>query len=166
MADITEWFRRVDRDRSGKIDVKELQSALALGNLNFSLQTVAQMMKLYDADRSGTMTLQEFQGLHGLLIEMQQTFQRFDRDRSGALTRDEVFQALTAAGFHLDQHAFEALFGAYDPDRSQSLGLPEYMGMSVFLKHTANMFRAFDAQRTGRITLDYNQFVYAMSHCR
>ena len=29
---------------------------------------------------------------------------------------------------------------------------------------THRTFGAFDAQRTGRVTLDFNQFVYATSH--
>ena len=36
-----QWFSRIDADRSGKLDVHELQKALALGGLNFSLKTVA-----------------------------------------------------------------------------------------------------------------------------
>ena len=71
-----------------------------------------------------------------------------------------------AAGFKLDQHAFEALFYAYDPDRSGTCSLIEYMGVCTFLKSTALIYSAFDPQRTGRITLDYNQFVYAVSSCK
>lgn len=38
--------------------------------------------------------------------------------------------------------------------------------MSVFCQSTARIFGAFDPQRSGRITLDYNQFVYGVSNCR
>jgi Ca2+-binding EF-hand superfamily protein len=40
-----QWFDTVDASRDGKIDAKELQSALQLGNLNFSLQAVAMMIR-------------------------------------------------------------------------------------------------------------------------
>jgi hypothetical protein len=40
-----QWFDTVDESRDGKIDVKELQRALQMGNLNFSLQAVAQMIR-------------------------------------------------------------------------------------------------------------------------
>ena len=40
-----QWFDTVDVSRDGNIDVKELQRALQLGNLNFSLQAVAQMIR-------------------------------------------------------------------------------------------------------------------------
>lgn len=70
------------------------------------------------------------------------------------------------AGFRLDQHAFEALFTAFDPDRSQGLSLTEYMGMTAFLQMSTQMFSAFDPQRQGRITLDFNQFIFSVSNCR
>ena len=70
------------------------------------------------------------------------------------------------AGFRLDQHAFEALFAAFDPDRSQGLSLTEYMGMTTYLQMATQMFSAFDPQRQGRITLDFNQWIYAASNCR
>jgi Ca2+-binding EF-hand superfamily protein len=71
-----------------------------------------------------------------------------------------------AAGFQLDQHAFTALFNAYDPDRSNSLGMAEFIAMTVFLRQSANIFAAFDSHRTGEIRLTYNQFIYATANCR
>jgi hypothetical protein len=41
---------------------------------------------------------------------------------------------------------------------SGSAGLPEYIGMTLFLQSAAATFTAFDAQRSGRITLDFNQW--------
>ena len=40
-----QWFDQIDRNRSGSLDAKELQSALALGKLNFSLKAVAHMIR-------------------------------------------------------------------------------------------------------------------------
>jgi hypothetical protein len=80
------------------------------------------------------------------------------------------FEVLTVpcagAGFHLDQHAFEAAFSSFDPDRNNVSSVTEFMGLCVFMRGTAQIFGAFDPQRQGRITLDYNQFVYAASSCR
>ena len=87
------------------------------------------------------------------------------RDRCSTAAT-QVGKAGVAAGFALDQHSFEATFSAFDPDRSASLNIAEFMGLSVFIKCTANIFSAFDPQRTGSVTLDYNQFVYAVSNCK
>jgi hypothetical protein len=40
-----QWFMTVDTDRSGHINSAELQRALAMGNLNFSLAICQQMIR-------------------------------------------------------------------------------------------------------------------------
>jgi hypothetical protein len=70
------------------------------------------------------------------------------------------------AGFTLDAHAFEAMFVAFDPDKTQGLSMTEYMGLATFLQMATRIFTGFDPQRTGRITLDFNQWLYACANCR
>lgn len=55
---------------------------------------------------------------------------------------------------------------AFDPDRNGQLGLAEFIAMTLFLKSAAATFSAFDPQSEGRISLDFNQFVYACSNMR
>lgn len=43
---------------------------------------------------------------------------------------------------------------------------PEYIATCVFLRNTAAIFQAFDTMRSGRVSMDYNQFVYAASNCK
>ena len=43
---------------------------------------------------------------------------------------------------------------------------PEYIATCVFLRNTAANFQAFDTSRQGRVSMDYNQFVYAASNCK
>lgn len=40
-----QWFDSIDLNRDGLLDVSELQKALAIGNLQFSLVTVAHMIR-------------------------------------------------------------------------------------------------------------------------
>lgn len=166
MADLWGWFSSVDADRSGNINSAELQRALAMGNLQFSLALCAQMIRMHDRDHSGTISFDEFQSLHQFLINTQNAFFHFDRDRSGNLSSDEVFQAFSYAGYKFDQPAFQAVLRTFDPDRNGQFSLAEYIAMSCFLQCAANTFRAFDSQGGGRITLDFNQFLYAAANCR
>lgn len=71
-----------------------------------------------------------------------------------------------SAGFKLDQPAFYAMLKSFDPDRNGQLGLPEFIAMTLFLRSATATFQAFDQQRTGRINLDYNQFIYACANTR
>lgn len=52
------WVLDTDTNRSGTLDVMELQKALALGGLNFSLKTVQAMMRLHDKDGSGNISFE------------------------------------------------------------------------------------------------------------
>jgi len=166
MAHLEQWFRAVDIDRSGKISVHELQRALAMGNLCFSLSTVAHMIRVHDTSGRGEIDFEEFRKLHNFLVNMQNSFTFFDKDRGGTLTPDELFQAVAHAGFNLDEHAFYAMVRAFDPDRNGQLGLAEFIAMTLFLKSAAATFSAFDPHSEGRISLDFNQFVYACSNMR
>lgn len=40
-----QWFKAIDRDGNGSLDSTELQRALALGNLHFSLQATSHMIR-------------------------------------------------------------------------------------------------------------------------
>ena len=57
-------FQAVDMDRSGKIDHVELQTALSSGGMKFNEQTARLLIGMFDQDRSGTVNIQEFQGLY------------------------------------------------------------------------------------------------------
>lgn len=158
------WFDAIDVDRSGRLDARELQRALAMGNLNFGLNDVDQMVRAFDTDNSRTLGFGEFSRLHYFLVNVQNSFQTFDRDRSGKLEPNEVMQALHQAGFQLDQPAMMAMISKFDPDNSMSLSLDEYIRSCLFLQTSARVFGAFDSQRTGQVHLSFNQFVYAASH--
>lgn len=50
---------------------------------------------------------------------------------------------------------------SFDPTRSQQIGVSEYVALASFLRSASNTFTAYDNQRSARITLDFNQWVYA-----
>ncbi|KAK9816963.1 hypothetical protein WJX72_007559 [[Myrmecia] bisecta] len=158
---LLQWFNAIDTDRRGTLDVKELQKALALGHLNFSLKMVANLIRAHDQDREGRLNFTEFQNLHRYLMELQQRFASVDVQRTGHLTLPQLEQALAQGGFRLDQGALNALFYSYDAEKDGYVGLPEFIAMSVFMRSAASTFAAFDAQRRGTVTLDFNQFIYA-----
>ncbi|PNW85918.1 hypothetical protein CHLRE_03g200050v5 [Chlamydomonas reinhardtii] len=164
MANIQQWFASIDIDRSGELDVKELQRALSMGNLHFGISDVDQMIRAFDTRGRRRLSFPEFQRLHEFLVNIQNSFAYFDADRSRTLQTNEVQQALNHAGFRLDPPVLAAMMSRHDPDNSGTLSLDEYIRMCLFLQSCVRTFTAFDQQRTGKITLDFNQWVYAASH--
>lgn len=69
-----------------------------------------------------------------------------------------------APGYKLDGPAFHTLFNAYNPERNGTMDLTEFIAMTLFLQSANATFTAFDQQRMGRVTLDYNQFIYAAAN--
>ncbi|BAT77429.1 hypothetical protein VIGAN_02000800 [Vigna angularis var. angularis] len=67
---LQEWFDRVDSEKSGSITAVQLKAALAVGNLQFPLSVVHQMIRMYDFDRNGTMSFQEFVALNNFLLKV------------------------------------------------------------------------------------------------
>ena len=66
--------------------------------MNFSLSSVAHIIRIHDRDGSGSITLDEFEKLHDFLSNIQTSFEYFDKDRNGTLSYDEIHMALTHAG--------------------------------------------------------------------
>ena len=57
---------------------------------------------MFDKDRNGTITFQEFGALWKYVTDWQQCFRGFDRDNSGSIDKNELKQALTSFGIMID----------------------------------------------------------------
>ncbi|XP_058785742.1 uncharacterized protein LOC131660515 isoform X1 [Vicia villosa] len=162
---LREWFNRVDSENSGSITALQLQSALGKGNLEFSLSVVEQMIRMYDFDRNGTMSFQEFVALNNFLLKVQHAFSDLERGR-GFLLPDDVFQAVVKIGFMLDSPAFYSVCESFDQSKNGRFRLDDFISLCIFLQSARNLFTSFDTAKQGRITLDLNQFVYCTANCR
>ncbi|KAL9238477.1 hypothetical protein vseg_012893 [Gypsophila vaccaria] len=162
---LKQWFDRVDSAQLGNITARQLQSALAVGNLDLPLSVVQQMIRLYDFDKNGTMNFEEFVALNKFLLKVQQAFSDSERGR-GFLIHDEVYEALVKLGFSLDSPAFYTTCESFDQKKNGEFRLDSFISLCTFLQSASNLFNSFDTSKQGRITLDLNQFVYCTANCR
>ncbi|KAG6570981.1 sorcin-like [Cucurbita maxima] len=162
---LKEWFDRVDSEKSGSIIAPQLQNALAVGNLNFPLSIVQQMIRMYDFDRNGTMSFEEFVALNKFLIKLQQAFSDLERGR-GYLVPEDVYEALVKIGFTLDSPAFYTVCESFDQKKNGRFRLDDFISLCIFVQSARNLFNSFDTAKQGRVTLDLNQFVYCTANCR
>ncbi|KAL3022202.1 hypothetical protein AAZX31_04G000800 [Glycine max] len=156
---LQEWFDRVDSEKSGSITAVQLKTALAVGNLEFPLSVVQQMI------RNGTMSFQEFVALNNFLLKVQHAFSDLERGR-GFLVPDDVFEALGKIGFMLDSPAFYSVCESFDQSKNGRFRLDDLISICIFLQSARNLFNSFDTAKQGRVTLDLNQFVYCTANCR
>lgn len=162
---LRQWFLAIDSDKNGVLTAMELQRALQLGGLNFSLATVAHIIRIHDTTGSGTISFNEFAKLHEFLTNVQTSFDYFDHDRSNSLDLEEISGALAHAGYQLDKPALQAVFARFDPTRRGALGLAEFLALTLFLRSSTATFNAFDPERSGTVALSFDQFLFACAHC-
>ncbi|XP_030522830.1 sorcin-like [Rhodamnia argentea] len=164
-AILKEWFERVDSDRTGSITAVQLKRALAVGNLELSISVVEQMIRMYDFDRNGTMSFEEFVALNKFLLKVQHAFSDLERGR-GYLVPDDVYEGLVKIGFSLDSPSFYSVCESFDQKKNGRFRLDDFMSLCIFVQSTRNLFSSFDTAKQGRVTLDFNQFVYCTANCR
>eukprot|EP01060_Flectonema_neradi_P035950 TRINITY_DN675_c0_g1_i1.p1 TRINITY_DN675_c0_g1~~TRINITY_DN675_c0_g1_i1.p1 ORF type:complete len:194 (+),score=30.95 TRINITY_DN675_c0_g1_i1:69-584(+) len=162
------WFQKVDADRSGFIDHKELQIALGEAQIVVSLMTANMIMRLFDSGRQGRMTYNDFRNLFAWMATKDQAFYQFDTNRDGSLDSREVYNACCQCFPHLqlDQHAFGAATAVYDVDQNGTMSRVEFIAFCAYLEHCSRTYASFDPHRTGNVSMPISQFIYACAQCK
>ncbi|CAH9134454.1 unnamed protein product [Cuscuta epithymum] len=116
--DVIRSFQMVDSDRSGFVEDKELQQALASGYQKFSLRTVRLLIFLFKNPNESSLRIgpKEFAALWSYLGQWRETFERFDRDRSGRIDGRELRDALYSLGYLVPSPVLQLLVSKYDGD--------------------------------------------------
>jgi Ca2+-binding EF-hand superfamily protein len=162
---VRRMFDVADRDRSGKVNGKELQLALSSGGFQFNESVADRMIAMFDRDNSGTISFMEFQQLHQFIVNMQNGFRARDRDGSGVLEGREVREALAASGYQLQEGTFQLMMRKYDREQVGGLKFDDYIALSVQLGTMRNVFGFYDRQRTGQVTFNFDTFMTAVFTC-
>jgi Ca2+-binding EF-hand superfamily protein len=163
---LREWFNAVDQDRSGRISVKELQSALSASGNKFSFATTEKLLNMYDRDKSGQISFDEFAQLHQFITVMATAFRQRDRSGDGSLEGSEVRAALNDSGYQLSEGTFQVMMRKFDRQRKGSLALDDYIELSIFISSVRNTFGFYDKTKTGQVTFSFDMFLAAsiMTH--
>ncbi|KZO98312.1 EF-hand [Calocera viscosa TUFC12733] len=159
-----QWFTAVDVDQSGAISAQELRQALLNGDWNFDLDTVKMLMTLFDVDRSGTITFDEFAGLWKYIRDWQNVFRHFDADRSGSIDGRELKNALEQFGYRLTPKILRLLeikYGAGESrvDLKPGMTFDRFVRACVATKHVTESFQRMDEDRDGWVQMNYEQFM-------
>ena len=165
------WFQQVDKDRTGRIDVAELQAALQQGGLNYSRKMVVSFVRMFDVSNTHKLDFNEFGALQAYLAQVQAAFQQQGPalvvgQSSPTIGLMQVQQALAALGYQLDMApsgAFYKLCESFDFDQTGRIGVDAFLAMVTQVKNSRKFFDMFDAQRTGQATLDFNQLTWLIS---
>lgn len=150
----------VDRDGSGHIHPVELQQALVNGDWTpFELDTVKLLMTIFDTDRSGSITYNEFAGLWKYIQDWQGVFRHFDADRSGSIDEGELSRALSNFGYNLNPRLLHIVVQKFSNSSRGTITFDRFVRCCVVIKTLTDNFAKRDVQRTGYIQLSYDDFL-------
>ncbi|KAH9600102.1 EF-hand domain [Trypanosoma melophagium] len=157
-AETMRQFRAVDRMNRGKIGVAELNNALNASGMRFSYATTERLLLMYDMDYDGEIFFNEFQMLLEYIQYMGAAFRRRDTSGDGRLSGDEVRVALKENGYILSDSAFQVMMRKFDRLKRGSLGLDDYIEISIFLTNLSNAFSE-NVNADGKVTFDFEKFL-------
>ncbi|KAH8602604.1 hypothetical protein B0O99DRAFT_679597 [Bisporella sp. PMI_857] len=161
-ADPALWplFKAVDKDGSGQLTERELGAALVNGDWSsFDPHTVRMMIRMFDTDRSGSIGFEEFCGLWGFLAAWRNLFDRFDADKSGNISLGEYTNALVAFGYRLSPQFVDTLFKTFDKRNEGAISFDLFVQSCISLKRMTDVFKKYDDDRDGYITLSFEDFL-------
>eukprot|EP01118_Nematostelium_gracile_P020491 TRINITY_DN994_c0_g1_i1.p1 TRINITY_DN994_c0_g1~~TRINITY_DN994_c0_g1_i1.p1 ORF type:complete len:341 (-),score=99.33 TRINITY_DN994_c0_g1_i1:29-1009(-) len=163
MSQIQAWFGAADRDRSGTVSAMELAN-LSVGNFPLGFETAAVLIKIFDKDNNGTLDFTEFATLHKFMNKMYGAFLAADQDRSGYLDNREIHNALTNAGFQLSMPTIDAVMQKSGAVPGRGIAFPGFLKICGHLSAVRSIFEWNDVQKTGRVTLTYDQLSHIAIH--
>ncbi|XP_037791817.1 programmed cell death protein 6-like isoform X1 [Penaeus monodon] len=160
-------FQQVDRDRSGAIDARELQSALSNGNFTpFNPETIKLMIGMFDKKGSGTINFDEFGAVWKYVTDWQQCFRSFDRDGSGNISKDELRTAITTFGYRFSDKFYDVLMQRFDRTGKGGVYFDDFIQCCIVLHTLTQAFSQYDQDRDGVITISYEQFLHMVFSIR
>ncbi|XP_042861315.1 programmed cell death protein 6-like [Penaeus japonicus] len=160
-------FQQVDRDRSGAIDARELQSALSNGNFTpFNPETIKLMIGMFDKKGTGTINFDEFGAVWKYVTDWQQCFRSFDRDGSGNISKDELKTAITTFGYRFSEKFYDVLMKRFDRSGKGGVYFDDFIQCCIVLHTLTQAFSQYDQDRDGVITISYEQFLHMVFSIR
>ncbi|KAL8780780.1 MAG: hypothetical protein Q9194_000713 [Teloschistes cf. exilis] len=183
-ASLFPLFKAVDKTGTGQLTEKELRAALVNGDFtSFDPHTVKMMIRMFDVDKSGTIGFDEFwygkavsekqsckivlavadillhSGLWGFLAAWRSLFDRFDEDRSGYISYEEYTNALVAFGYRLSSTFVTLLYQTYEKNGNNRMSFDLFVQSCIVLKRMTDVFKKYDEDRDGYITMSFEEFL-------
>lgn len=90
---------------------------------------------------------------------MKSAFQQVDTDRSGTLDANEVYKAISVAGFQVQSNAFGPIFQKFDRKKKNALDFDGYIELCIFLGTIRNIFQFYDTNRQGVVQFNFDSFI-------
>lgn len=99
----------------------------------FSKDVCRSMVAMLDVDQSGKLGFEEFQTLLNDIAKWKAVFKLYDHDGSGRLSAFELREALSSAGYHLNNRILNALMHRYG-SRDGTISFDDFIMCAIKIK--------------------------------
>lgn len=164
--EVQKWFQNVDSKVStGKLTAKDLQMAFFTfqGRL-FSDATCKFVVRLFDLDKNGGLDIEEFESLYYHIKIWVNAFKTHDRTRNGFLDDKDMLEALKYMEINVSPEFVRFLVTKHDPV-NRKITLDQFITVCVHIQKFGEDFLAMDEEKTGVISLRYENFLELMLKC-
>jgi peflin len=164
-SDLFPLFRAANVSGSGSLSEKELSSALVNADYTaFDPFTIRCLLRMFSSTATKShITYDEFINLWRFLAAWRELFERFDEDHSGRISLQEFGKALLAFGYRLSQPFTAVLYNSYNDrggiGRRDGMSFDLFVQACISLKRMTDVFKGYDDDRDGYITLSFEEFL-------
>ncbi|WPK26986.1 hypothetical protein PUMCH_004357 [Australozyma saopauloensis] len=172
-AELRLTFERVDTNRSGRISVRELSSALVnFDNTGFQDSTVQLMIKLFTTSGSPAgLNFEQFVSLWKYLTAYKKLFVAADTNKSGDISFGEFQKILEQIGYKLNVdvvlHLFLKFVNKDHHGPATSVGklkFDSFIELLVYIRKLTDIFKQYDKDLSGVATINYLDFLMEISN--
>ncbi|GAB1218733.1 hypothetical protein ENUP19_0003G0019 [Entamoeba nuttalli] len=152
------WFIKVDKDKSGTLELTELRSARWPNGVKLDDETCRHLMRIFDVDFSGSISFYEYLAMMKFVELTTSVFRKYDVDKSGNLDLKEIQTALPDLGFDLNTKSCQVITKLCGKGLfSKKIQLPQFIGCAAYLGQIRTIYQHGFKQAQG----DFNRPVFA-----
>ncbi|GAB1223339.1 hypothetical protein ENUP19_0143G0004 [Entamoeba nuttalli] len=159
--ELQDWFKKIDKDKSGTLELDELLKAKWPKDMKMNNDTIKRLMLIFDADNNGSIGFYEFIALYNWVKLCIATFKHFDVDQSGSLDITELQVALPQLGFNLNKQSCDALIRANkNLIGKKKLNQVQFICATSYLAQCRTIYQlTFDTHRDQLDPVEFDKFI-------
>ncbi|XP_028844175.1 calpain-2 catalytic subunit-like [Denticeps clupeoides] len=124
----------------------------------FTLDTGKRIMSLMDIDGNGTLGLVEFHALWMKIQKYLEIFKAQDSDRSGTMSSHEMREALSKAGFQVNNAVLQVVVNRY-ANVQYAIDFNSFVDCLIRMEMLFRIFKKLDGDDSGKIHLDMQEWL-------
>ncbi|XP_063920494.1 calpain-B-like isoform X5 [Zophobas morio] len=160
---VLQLFKHV-AGKDEEVDWKELKEILDYYTRKetkargFSKDVCRSMIAMLDTDRTGKLNFEEFEKLWTSIRVWKNVFLKFDRNNSGTLTGFELREALSSAGYTINNNILNILMHRYG-NKDGEIEFDDFIMCAVKLKIMIELFKEIASPTTNNATFSLDDWI-------